>query len=239
MKFQILSAAALLLACTGFAQTAEQTGSENSASAKQEWLQTFTAVEINAPLDIVFIRIPANEAPKIIYDTKGSYTTKFRFDIKNRVLRINEKVDSRRPESTKVTVYYNTLESLSIIDATTTFREPITAKLFNLTLGSRASLTATVDIQDLNMTLTGNSSAKLDGSARYLTLDVSNGEVDAINLSVVSARINAAAGGSVTINVTERLEATTSTNGTIYYKKEPSIVRSNVRFMGGNISQAK
>lgn len=239
MKFQISSAAALLLVCTGFAQTAEQTVPEDSASAKQEWLQTFTAVEINAPFDIVFIRIPANEAPKIIYDTKGSYTTKFRFDIKNRVLRINEKVDSRRPESTKVTVYYNTLESLSIIDATATFREPITTELFNLTLGSRASLTATVDIQDLDMTLTGKSTVHLDGSARYLTLDVSNGEVDAINLSTVSARINAAAGGSVTIDTTERLEATTSTNGTIYYKKEPPIMRSSVRFMGGNIAQAK
>lgn len=239
MKILILSATALLFTCMGFAQTTEPTAPETSASAKQEWLQTFSAIEINAPLDIVFIRIPANEAPKIIYDTKGAYTTKFRFDIKNHVLRINEKADSRRPEITTVTVYYNTLESLSIIDATATFREPIVAKLFDLTLASRASLTATIDVQDLNMTLTGNSTAKLDGSVRYLTLEASNGVVDAIDLSVVSARVNAASGASVTIDATERLEATTSTNGAIYYKAEPTIMRGGIRFMGGNIEQAK
>ena len=239
MKSSLLSAAALLFACTAWAQISDLTPAELSPSAQQEWLQTFTAVEINAPLDIVFIRVPASEAPKIIYDTKGAYTTKFRFDIKNHVLRINEKADSRRPELTTVTVYYNTLESLSLIDATATFREPIVAKLFDLNLGSRAALTATLDIQDLNMTLAGNSTAKLDGTARYLTLEASNGVVDAANLSVVAARINVTSGGSVTVDASERLEATTSTNGTIYYIKEPALIRGGIRFMGGNIEQAK
>ncbi len=128
-----------------------------------------------------FIRIPAAEAPKIIYDTKGAYTTKFRFDIKNHVLRINEKADSRRPEQTIVTVYYNSLESLSLFDATASFREPIIADLFDLTIGSRAALTTTLDVKDLKMNVTGNSSATLDGSARYLTLDASTGKVDALN----------------------------------------------------------
>ncbi len=175
MKIQISSAIALLFSFAGFAQTIEPISLESSDTAQQEWLQSFSAVEINAPLNILFIRIPAAEAPKIIYDTKGAYTTKFRFDIKNHVLRINEKADSRRPEQTIVTVYYNSLESLSLFDATASFREPIIADLFDLTIGSRAALTTTLDVKDLKMNVTGNSSATLDGSARYLTLDASTG----------------------------------------------------------------
>ncbi len=239
MKIQISSAIALLFSFAGFAQTIEPISLESSDTAQQEWLQSFSAVEINAPLNILFIRIPAAEAPKIIYDTKGAYTTKFRFDIKNHVLRINEKADSRRPEQTIVTVYYNSLESLSLFDATASFREPIIADLFDLTIGSRAALTTTLDVKDLKMNVTGNSSATLYGSARYLTLDASTGKVDALNLVVMAARVNATSGASVMLDATERLEATTSTSGTVYYKTEPSIMRGGIHFMGGNIEQAK
>ncbi len=239
MKIQISSAIALLFSFAGFAQTIEPISLESSDTAQQEWLQSFSAVEINAPLNILFIRIPAAEAPKIIYDTKGAYTTKFRFDIKNHVLRINEKADSRRPEQTIVTVYYNSLESLSLFDATASFREPIIADLFDLTIGSRAALTTTLNVKDLKMNVTGNSSATLDGSARYLTLDASTGKVDALNLVVMAARVNATSGASVMLDATERLEATTSTSGTVYYKTEPSIMRGGIHFMGGNIEQAK
>ncbi len=239
MQIQISSAIALLFSFAGFAQTIEPISLESSDTAQQEWLQSFSAVEINAPLNILFIRIPAAEAPKIIYDTKGAYTTKFRFDIKNHVLRINEKADSRRPEQTIVTVYYNSLESLSLFDATASFREPIIADLFDLTIGSRAALTTTLDVKDLKMNVTGNSSATLDGSARYLTLDASTGKVDALNLVVMAARVNATSGASVMLDATERLEATTSTSGTVYYKTEPSIMRGGIHFMGGNIEQAK
>lgn len=239
MKILIASVIALLSAFMGFAQTVEPLTLESSASAKQEWLQSFSAVEINAPLSIVFIRIPATEAPKIIYDTKGAYTTKFRFDIKNHVLRINEKADSRRPEQTIVTVYYNSMESLSLIDATASFREPIETDLFDLTIGSRAALTATINVKDLKMELSGNSTATLDGSARYLTLEAATGKVDALALVVMAARVNAASGATVSLDVTERLEATTSTNGAIYYKTEPNIMRGGIHFMGGDIEQAK
>ncbi len=239
MKIQISSAIALLFSFAGFAQTIEPISLESSDTAQQEWLQSFSAVEINAPLNILFIRIPAAEAPKIIYDTKGAYTTKFRFDIKNHVLRINEKADSRRPEQTIVTVYYNSLESLSLFDATASFREPIIADLFDLTIGSRAALTTTLNVKDLKMNVTGNSSVTLDGSARYLTLDASTGKVDALNLVVMAARVNATSGASVMLDATERLEATTSTSGTVYYKTEPSIMRGGIHFMGGNIEQAK
>ncbi len=225
--------AALLFAGTGWTQTAEPT------PAKSEWLASFSSVQVNAPLDIVFIRIPAHEAPKIVYDTKGSYTSKFRFEVKNRVLRISERDDERHPERTEVTVYYNTLESLSVTDATVRFLEPIAGDLFNLTIGTRASLTATFDVKDLKMEVSGRCSATLDGSARYLTLAAATGTVEALDLEVMSARVNVTTGGSLTLNVTERLEAITSTNGTVRYKTKPAILRTEIRLMGGTIDRAK
>ena len=88
--------------------------SDTSGGERSEWLPSFTAVEVAAPVDIRFVQVPDTEAPRIIYDTKGSYTTRFRAEVRDRVLRITERRDARRPERTTVTVCYNTLERISV-----------------------------------------------------------------------------------------------------------------------------
>ena len=110
MKKMILTAVMLAAAALCRAQQPAETGE------RREWLTSFTAVEVSAPLDVKFVQVPDTEAPKIVYDTKGSYTTKFRAEVKDKVLRITERSDARRPDRTSVTVYYNSLERIAIAD---------------------------------------------------------------------------------------------------------------------------
>ena len=69
MKKMILTAVMLAAAALCRAQQPAETGE------RREWLTSFTAVEVSAPLDVKFVQVPDTEAPKIVYDTKGSYTT--------------------------------------------------------------------------------------------------------------------------------------------------------------------
>ena len=108
MKKMILTAVMLAAAALCRAQQPAETGE------RREWLTSFTAVEVSAPLDVKFVQVPDTEAPKIVYDTKGSYTTKFRAEVKDKVLRITERSDARRPDRTSVTVYYNSLERVEM-----------------------------------------------------------------------------------------------------------------------------
>lgn len=233
MKRLILCALALLYAAAGFCQKAGKA----SDTAKNEWLQSFTAVKVDAPVDLVFIQVPETEPPKIVYDTHGWTESKFRFDVKNHVLRINERNDPKRTtDRTTVTVYYNTLEGVSVTDATAEFRNTITARIFDLEVNARASVVAAIEVQDLDLAVSGrNSRAELKGSVRYLTLNVSNGTVEAKDLQVMAAQANVTAGGSAFVDVTERLAVTTSTNGRMRYKSEPALLRHASRFLGGNI----
>ena len=93
MKKMILTAVMLAAAALCRAQQPAETGE------RSEWLTSFTAVEVSAPLDVKFVQVPDTEAPKIVYDTKGSYTTKFRAEVKDKVLRITERSDARRPDA--------------------------------------------------------------------------------------------------------------------------------------------
>ena len=206
-----------------------------AAAEKSEWLPAFTRVEASGAFDVVFERVPDSEAPKIVYDTKGSYTTKFRAEVKDRVLHIRERIDSRRPERTQVRVCYNTLSSFALTDAKASLADTLRPPLLDVALSGGAPLEGTLEVQDLDMSVSDKASALLGGSARYLTLQASGGQVNAAELETMSARVSAQSNAEVRVWVTDRLEARTSTGAVLRYKGEPAIVRTALKFMGGEI----
>ena len=206
-----------------------------AAAEKSEWLPAFMRVEASGAFDVIFERVPDSEAPKIVYDTKGSYTTKFRAEVKDRVLHIRERIDSRRPERTQVRVCYNTLSSFALTDAKASLADTLRQSLLDVALSGGASLEGTLEVQDLDMSVSDKASALLGGSARYLTLQASGGQVNAAELETMSARVSAQSNAEVRVWVTDRLEARTSTGAVLRYKGEPAIVRTALKFMGGEI----
>ena len=222
MKKMILTAVMLAAAALCRAQQPAETGE------RREWLTSFTAVEVSAPLDVKFVQVPDTEAPKIVYDTKGSYTTKFRAEVKDKVLRITERSDARRPDRTSVTVYYNSLERVAIADAVATFDSTLVATGLDR-----------MDVKDLKMELTGKSTATLTGAVRYLSLFVSTGKLEAAGLEVMAAEANVTSSGVAALWVTDRFQGKTSTGGKITYKGAPPIVRSGAKFMGGDITRVE
>ena len=233
MKKMILTAVMLAVAVLCRAQQPAEAGE------RREWLTSFNAVEVSAPLDVKFVQVPDTEAPKIVYDTKGSYTTKFRAEVKDKVLRISERSDARRPERTAVTVYYNSLERIAIADAVATFEGTLTGTLLDMTVGGMAQVTAAMNVKDLKMELTGKSVATLTGAVRYLSLFVSTGKVEAAGLEVMAAEVSVTSSGVASLWVTDRFQGKTSTGGKITYKGVPPIVRSGAKFMGGDISRVE
>lgn len=233
MKHTILSAMALLLVCSVRAQADFEAHASVSRASdfvispteRSEWLAPFSAVEIDAAVDILFVRVPDTQAPRIVYDTKGDSTTRFRADMRGETLRIRERSDLHRRDRTLVTVFYNNLQALRMTDATARFEGVLTAKLFDLTVGARSSVEAEIDVQDLMMELSGESRAVLRGKARYLTLYASTGEVDAAGLSSVAARVTAKTKARVRVDASERLEARATSGASISYKSAPALLR--------------
>ena len=219
------------------ATTLVQAADSLLAGSGSQWLPVFSAIEIMAPADVLLVQVPDTEAPKIVYDTKGATTTRFRAEVRDGVLRISERRDSRRSERTSVTVYYNTLQRLSVQEASVSFDAPFRATLFDLKLGSSAQLKAELDVADLSLELSGgNTVATLGGKARYMRVYASGGRVGAADLEAMSVEANATGSSRVVLQVTDRLEAKTSTGGVVTYKGNPAIVRADEKFMGGSIA---
>lgn len=231
MKKMFLTLLTLCLLGVMQAQTTTTDGPQ------REWLTSFTAVEVAAPIDVRFIRVPDDQAPKIIYDTKGAYTTRFRFEVRDRVLTITERSDARRAERTEVSVYYNSLERIAIADARATFDSTLVATTLDLTVGGLARVEASLDVKDLKLELTGKSHTSLSGEARYVSLYLSSGTLEAGQLEVMSAEANVIGSGSASLWVTDRFEGSTSTGGKIAYRGNPTVIRGGEKFMGGDITR--
>ncbi|MDE5691766.1 MAG: DUF2807 domain-containing protein, partial [Alistipes sp.] len=193
---------------------------------RSEWRAPFPEVEVDASVDILFVRTPDHKAPRIVYDTKGDSTTRFRAEIKGQTLRIRERADMHRRNRTIVTIHYNTLEVLRLIDAAARFEGVLTARLFDLTVGARSSFEAEIDVQDLMMELSGEESrATLRGTTRYLTLFASTGQADAAGLACTAARVTAKNKARVSVDASDRLEARATSGATIDYKTVPALLR--------------
>lgn len=212
-----------------------------SPTAHNEWLPEFTQVKISAAIEVTFVHAAVTEAPRIAYDTKGADDTRFKASVdKKGVLTISERVPRDKRSETQVTVYYHTLESLSVSDAWVVFSQPVDQQMVALTMSGGARLTAEVDVKDMEVTLTGkNTQLTLSGSAKYLEAEVSSGKIDASKLVVMNAEIEASYSADVRLDVTDRLKASATSSAKVSYSGRPSIVKVRESYLGGSVKSVE
>ena len=197
----------------------------SQSTEKSDWLPSFTTIIVDGALDIKLVQVSADQAPKVVYDTKGAADTKFRAEVKNKVLQIREKQLSERTERTQVTLYYNQISGLTVTDASVEFADTLADKMLDISVNGSAKLKAQVALQDLDLHIMGSSEVELSGEARYLTLFVSTAKFEGSNLQVMAASVTAQSTASVQLHVTERLVVKSTTGAVVNYTGSPSLLR--------------
>lgn len=136
----------------------------------------------------------------------------------------------------KVKIYYRSLESVSTNGAEVMIADEVRSGMFTADITSGAKFTGKFDCVDLQVHLTGNSAAQIEGKAKYLSLEANQrGKIDARGMQAISANVQAYIGAEIYVWSTERLVAQTNTGASIFYKGEPSILRVQTK-MGGTIN---
>ena len=111
--------------------------------------------------------------------------------------------------------------------------------MLDLAVSGGATVRAKLDLHDMAVDVTGRSSVVLEGQTRYMALKVSTAKFDAMALKSMSTIVDASHGAEVSLYVTERLQAETSTSANISYKGKPTIVRSHSSLFGGAITSVE
>lgn len=203
----------------------------------KEFLSTFTAIKVDAPIELTLIKLSGDESPYIVFDTKGVYTSKFtaEVDSKTKTLKISERNDPKRESVTEVKVYFRELTDINISRANTKVEGVLSSQLMDIYISNDANFAAEIDVLDLVMFASGKSRVVVTGNTHYQTADISTAEYDGSALSSISTVVEALHSATVKVNAVERLQAKTSTGGKILYYSQPVILRSEVTMFGGEI----
>lgn len=205
--------------------------------AKTDLLAQFSQLDIDGPIRITLHKVATAEEVKIVFDTKGDITTKFKADVDAKgVLRISERPDPARTATTEVELYYTHLSSVKVARAQAVFKDALANDLLDVRISGGAIVTLPIEALDVDVECTGRSSVILSGTTRYLTMNVSTAKVDAAKFTTMATTVKASHAADVTVNVTERLEAATATSARLSYKGKPRILRNRTQLFGGDIT---
>lgn len=220
-----------------YTNTPQSTPVEQAFSVpKTDWLTAFSGVKVDGPMNVEFRKVSTPEESKITYDTKGNITSKFKYEIdKNGVLVVSEKSDPKRTTVTDITIYYHKLADVRIAHAKAEFVDTIEETIFDITVTGGGMAVIAIKTLDVAVECTGQSRLTIKGDTKYMSMRVSTAKVDCSELSTVSTIAEVSHSAEVRLNVSERLEATTSTGAKLLYKGHPIILRDHTVIFGGDI----
>ena len=213
---------------------------QGTSSPVKQWTSTFTEIDVDAPIKLRLVQIAADQAPYIVYDTKGNEASKFTAEVeKGRVLKIRERYDPKRVSVTEVEVYFNNLTDITISRAKTVIEGTLDNLMVDIVVSNDATLLATLDVKDLKISISGNSCVELMGEALYHTADVASAQYNAAGLATMSTIVEAHHNSEVRVDAEQRLEAKSTTGGKIFYKSLPELVRTEKTLFGVDIAPLK
>ena len=137
----------LLLALICYHTTNAQEPLAEYTGPVKQWTSSFKSLDVDAPVKLTIVALPADQAPYIIYDTKGVVTSKFTVEVdRNGVLKIRERYDPKRVGMTEVKVFYNTLDNVKLSRADAVFEGTLKASIIDVIVSNEAKLMADIDI---------------------------------------------------------------------------------------------
>lgn len=224
--------------CSSLAYAQEPVTS-NSEPVKQ-WTSSFTSLDVDASIKLTLTPVGQDEAPYIIYDTKGVESSKFTVEVdREGVLKIRERYDPKRVGVTEVKLYYNSLIDIRLSRADTHVDGVLAGKIMDIDVSNGAQFVAEVDTKDIKIRISGDSRVEISGSTLYHDADVATAKYNAVELESVSTIVRAEHNAEVKVDAIGRLEAKSSTGGKIFYKSEPELLRTEKSLFGVDVQQLK
>lgn len=236
MKRYLSLVFAIMCSCFAYGQ---ESAVVNSEPVKQ-WTSSFTSLDVDAPIRLTLTPIDSDQAPYIIYDTKGFDASKFTMEVdRDGVLKIRERYDPKRVGVTEVKLFFNSLDDIKLSRADAYLDGVLKAKIVDITISNGAQFIANVDVKDIKISISGDSRVEISGSTIYHDADVATAKYNAVELESVSTVVRAEHNAEVKVDALERLEAKSSTGGKIFYKSEPELLRTEKSLFGVDIQQLK
>jgi hypothetical protein len=209
MKKIILTLSGLFLVLTVFAQSRETRN-----------LSSFNELSVSEAVKVELVK---GNSEKAEVEVSGTDAENVLTEVSGDRLKIHMANGNWRNVNAFVRLTYRNLEEIDVSSAGSVITEsPITSDRLEMDVSSagKANLVFNVGQMEVDISSAGNLSA--EGEVEEIEVDVSSaGSMDAYDLECKSADLATSSAGSIKITVTEQLDATASSGGSIRYKGNP------------------
>ena len=227
MKKMLLLVAALMMA---FGANAQQ-------DTRREWLGTFSSISLSGDMNVTLVALEEGGQPMMIVKAEDRELSKLKYTINNKgELSVRESTNRKRTVRTEIEIHFVNLDAIEVSGSDVEVKGLIEAPIFDIAVSNGGFFKAEIDTQDLMINATGQSTIDIDGRARYLIVDATVAKIDLRELETMSSEIQATQRGEVSVYCTERLAATATLGGTIFYRGNPSILRASSKMLGSSIN---
>lgn len=198
----------------------------DSAVRERIW-PDFHAVEIQGVMSVRLCVADAEHPVGVNFYTSDPGTGRYTREVENGVLKLRMQ-KAQSVDSVRVTVYYTKLDRINVDRAAVEVVGPLKAHLLDLKVSGGARFTATLDVADVALEVTGRSEVFLSGNTRYLDAVVSTALASLRKLEAMAVDVEASNKAEVSVCATDRIKMKSTTGALIRYSGNPAIERSTV-----------
>ena len=234
MKTRILISMIIVFAihsCTMGQIKPKLTGS-GKVVTKERKASYFNAVKVSSGIDVYLTQ---GNKESITVEADDNLHEYIRTEIKNNTLKVYSDANIRKAKAKKVYVTIKDVEKISASSAGDIFGEnTIKTNELSLSASSAGDIRLSVVVDILNCNISSSGDIRLEGSADELKADLSSaGDLNAYDLKTRIATVSTSSAGDAKIFVTEKLKATASSAGDIYFMGDPKQVDGHSSSAGG------
>lgn len=213
------------------AQTWRTVSGNHDVVKKERKAENFTGLKVSSGIDVVLTQ---GDNEYLAIEADENLHEHIITEVRNGVLHIYTDAGIRNAEMKKA---YVTMKEITDVSTTSagdiTGTTPVRADKLELSSSSAGSIKLEVDVEELSVDLSSSGDMTLTGKADILEADLSSaGDLNAYELYVREANINASSAGDAGINVSERLIARASSAGDISYKGNPKYIDAHASSAG-------
>ncbi len=210
----------------------------NLANAQQQdtrILGSFSELSVSEGIQVTLLR---GSVEKAEINTRNVAVEEVVTKVTGNELKIYLDGNNYRNIDVEVRLTYRELEEISISSAAKVYgKDPLTATSMEIDMSSAARAELVLDAGQVEIDISSAANLSLEGKADEVEVDVSSaGELEAVDLTCRMAEVSVSSAGSVSVTVTDRLEAEASSGGKIRYSGDPQKVYVNSN-SGGSVKK--
>ena len=203
-------------------------------SIKSQHVSPFHDITLSGRLNVEMIAADSSAIEVMLVDADIS---RFKWSVSDDVMNVSLRSQIGNKGYADVKIYYSEpISDIRVFEGQLIMKDTLNSGILKVSVASGATVTALLNVQDLEIEAVGNSVVQCSGNAKYMSLRATEkSKIDTRSVQSTSIEVDTSIGAEVYVSASERLVTNAKTNSSIFYKGEPQIFKQRSPKMGMGI----